>query len=231
MRFSIIIFAYNEVNSLSTVFYDVLNFLSGTSEDYEIILVNDGSSDGTDMLCSQLKDSNPNVTLITHPNNKGIGMALRSGYMAATKEYVCAIPGDGQFNIDELRAVQPFDANTYYSFYRPQTNYNRYRNTLTWINRLFNQHVLGIFLRDVNWIKVYRKEQIHFANPQLKSSLVESEICAKLYKAGVMPVEIPSQYLPRKSGVAKGGNWKTLRKAIAETLKLWWTATTFKLNI
>lgn len=76
-------------------------------------------------------------------------------------------------------------------------------------------------MRDVNWIKVYRKEHLDFTQPQLTSSIVESEICAKLIQSGVLPIEIPSVYHPRKTGQAKGGSWNTLRKVLSEMRALY----------
>lgn len=221
MSYSIIIFCYNEQDTLEGVFQSTLQFLQHLKTDFEIIIVNDGSTDNTLSICNKIQSEYSFVKIIHHKENLGIGLALSSGYNSANKEYVCAIPGDGQFDINELHNVKHFDKNLYYSFYRPQTNYSFYRKCLTWLNRLFNQHILAVYLRDVNWIKVYRKEHLDIVKPVLKSSLIESEICAKLYKERILPIEIPSNYLPRKAGVSKGGNWKTLRKAIAETLKLW----------
>jgi len=201
-------------------------FLKNSSS--EVIIVNDGSTDSTAAICEELAVRYPAIKLIHHPVNKGIGSALKSGYLIAAREYVCAIPGDGQFDINELKQITPFDNSRYYSFYRKRTNYNLYRRTLTWLNRIFNQHVLGIYLRDVNWVKVYRNEQLKMVNFELGSSLIESEICAKLYKCGILPVEIPSRYLHRNTGSAKGGSWKTLRMAIRDTLKLWYIILSFK---
>lgn len=230
MSYSIIIFCFNEQDTLEGVFQSALKFLQLLKVDFEIIIVNDGSTDNTLSICNKIQSQYSRVKIIHHKENLGIGLALSSGYNAANKEYVCAIPGDGQFDIDELKNVKHFDRNLYYSFYRPQTNYSFYRKCLTWLNRLFNQHILAVYLRDVNWIKVYRKEHLNLVKPELKSSLIESEICAKLYKQGILPIEIPSNYLPRTAGVSKGGSWKTLRKAIAETLKLWWVVFTYKKN-
>jgi glycosyltransferase involved in cell wall biosynthesis len=219
---SVIIFAYNEAVSLPTVATNVLNILTDKALQSELIIVDDGSSDNTPTVCSELTKMDKRCRIIRHNINKGIGAAIKSGYANARYEFVCAIPGDGQFDVEELRQIAPFPNNTFYSFYRPETNYSLYRSCLTWLNRILNQHLLGVLLRDVNWIKVYRKDQLEHVNPQLTSSLIESEICAKLYKEGVMPIEIPSKYLPRESGVSKGGSWKTLRLAIRDTLKLWW---------
>ncbi|MCS6933630.1 MAG: glycosyltransferase family 2 protein [Chitinophagales bacterium] len=228
MNYSFIIFCYNEEHNLIRVYERLKAFCSRSHSEHEIIIVDDGSTDGTPDICKKLKEENPGIIVITHAVNAGIGLALRSGYEAATREYVCAIPGDGQFDIEELNAVRPFTKETFYSFYRPQTNYNSYRKLLTWLNRLFNQHILGLYLRDVNWVKVYRREHLMITAPVLRSSLIESEICAKLNRMGIMPIEIPSVYHPRQSGKAKGGSWNTLRKALAETLKLWWLVVTFK---
>jgi len=222
MNFSIVIFMFNEAGNIRKVYSDAVAQLQHMNANYEIILVNDGSTDDTGKICQQLRAEFPYTSIITHPKNLGIGAALTAGYHAAKNEYVCATTGDGQFNIKELGNTKPFNNSTYYSFYRLKTNYSFYRSCLTWINRLFNQHLLGIYLRDVNWIKVYRKEQLLAVKTKLNSSLIESEICAKLYKMNIMPIEIPSEYLPRTYGIAKGGSWKTLRKAMIETSKLWW---------
>lgn len=228
MNISIIIFCYNERDNLAKTIEQATSVLPSISKNYEIIIVNDGSTDDTVALAMHYTDKFTFIEVVSHPQNMGIGQALRTGYNRAQFEYVCAIPGDGQFDVSELKAIQPFNQSAFYSFYRTHTNYNSYRKALTWLNRLFNQHVLGMYLRDVNWIKVYRKEQLSMVNTELTSSLVESEICAKLYRHGVLPIEIPSAYLERKFGVSRGGGWKTLSKAILDLFFLFWVVVTYQ---
>ncbi len=186
---------------------------------FEIIVVDDGSTDDTQSVLRSLSATIP-MQIITHPVNKGIGIALRTGYKAAGMEYVCAIPGDGQFDVKELLQVRPFAIGTFYSFFRPETDYNLYRKFLSSANKRFNQVLLGIRLRDVNWIKVYRKDQLNFTDLRTGSSIVESEICAKLIKAGCQPVELPSVYHKRQGGISKGGSWTTLRRVLRELILL-----------
>ncbi len=231
MEIALIIFCYNEEGAVANTISSAKMFLERFADRFQIILVNDGSVDNTMKICSEFCFSDKRISLINHERNVGIGMALKSGYEFAEMEYVCAIPGDGQFDIYELSAIKPFTNKVFYSFYRTQTNYSFYRKSLTRFNRLFNQHALGIYLRDVNWIKVYRNEQLNAIKPELTSSLIESEICAKLYKSGITPIEIPSKYLNRKSGVSRGGSWFTLKKAIADIAKLWIVVIRFKPNI
>jgi glycosyltransferase involved in cell wall biosynthesis len=189
----------------------------------EIIVVDDGSTDGT----QELLATEDGIRYIRHIQNRGIGPALRTGYEAALGEYVCAVPGDGQFDLTELYILKPFDFDTFYAFFRPSTNYNFYRTVLTKANKLFNKILLGLDMRDVNWVKVYRKEQLEFVCPTLQSSIIESEICCKLLKAGSKPVELPSVYHVRTSGEAKGGKWHTLSKAFREMWALYWVTRGF----
>jgi glycosyltransferase involved in cell wall biosynthesis len=229
MNFSIIIFCYNEHGTLRNVTESVISFVKTISPTSEIIIVDDGSTDGSSVIAHELQLANPSlIRIIHHHRNIGIGMALRNGYATARMEYVCAIPADGQFDIAQLNNIEPFANNTYYSFYRRATHYTLYRTLLSWFNRLYNQHALGIYLRDVNWIKVYRLSQLQQVKPQLTSSIVESEICAKLYKLGALPIEVPSDYLERKHGASKGGGIKTVWRALAETWKLFWVVNRFK---
>jgi len=217
---SLVIFCYNEEGNIGRVVEACVALLPKLSADYELIVVDDGSSDSTAEDVRGYAAKHPFIRLIRHEVNRGIGNALRTGYASALKEYVCAIPGDNQFELELLKAVKPFSNDTYYAFYRINTYYSRYRKLLSWGNRLFNQHILGIFLRDVNWVKVYRKEQLTAINPRLTSSLVESEICAKLHRSGVRPIEMPTNYLKREFGQPKGGGWKTLSLAMRDMMRL-----------
>jgi glycosyltransferase involved in cell wall biosynthesis len=225
---SLVIFCYNEAGNIGRVIDLCQKLLPEISSDFELIVVNDGSSDSTAAEVTAKLAHFPRLRLISHETNKGIGNALRTGYAASIKEYVCAIPGDNQFDLDLLKEVKPFDDSTYYAFYRINTGYSTYRKILSWGNRLFNQHVLGIFLRDVNWVKVYRLSQLRSIQPRLTSSLVESEICAKLYRKGVRPIEMPTNYLQREFGTPKGGGWKTLSLAIRDMSKLVWEVYRFR---
>ncbi|MFN8300340.1 MAG: glycosyltransferase family 2 protein [Chitinophagales bacterium] len=220
MNWSIIVFAYNEEGALAKTVNQAAEFLTKNAGDWEIILVDDGSTDKTPAIAGVLQQQISTLKVIRHQLNKGIGEALRSGYLTAQYDYVCAVPGDGQFDIWELEKVEPFAYTMFYSFYRPQPDYNFYRTILHRSNRFFNRIFLGITLHDVNWIKVYRKEQLSFTGIELHSSLVESELAAKLLKAGAQVKQLPSVYMSRMAGTPKGGSLKTVLQAISETLNL-----------
>ena len=216
---SIFVFLYNEKGNIAQLLESLNFFVTNHVEDGELIVINDGSNDGSKDVLANLQN-NYQFTLINHETNLGIGHALKNGYQSSTKDFVVGVPGDGQFNVMEILEIKEWNFDRFYSFYREQKGYNWYRNSLTQFNLLLNRLFLKNSLKDVNWIKVYSKKQLVEANPELNSSLIESEISSKLIKRGYIFEEISSTYLPRNSGVPKGGNIKTVSKAFIEMFHL-----------
>ncbi len=232
MNWSIIIFCYNEEQSIESVVLSSISFIKRYGNEHsEIIIVDDGSTDNTFHYCESIQKSNNSlIRIIRHDKNYGIGKALKSGYDSAKGEQICAIPGDGQFDIQELEAIQSIKGNQFISFYRKTKNYNIYRSILTNLNYSFNRLLLGVKLKDVNWIKVYSKKQLELVNYQLNSSLIESEIVGKLVKLDYEAIEIESKYLSRSGGQAKGGSINTLILAIKELVTLYRIISKFKIK-
>lgn len=221
MTLSIIVFCYNEELTIKKVVLDALEFLKKENfNDNEVIIVNDGSTDKSLMQLNELKKEYGQLKIVNHQENLGIGMALKTGYKEASKQFIVAIPGDGQFDLSDLNKIQDWNESKFYCFYRKDKNYNNYRNFLSSFNLFLNSIFIGNRLKDVNWVKVYTKSQLTNARPQLNSSLIESEISSKLIKKGYQYEELSSNYLPRIGGKSKGGNFKTVSKALFEMIKL-----------
>lgn len=223
MDWSLIVFSYNEGATIEKVLKDCHDFLHESgSNDSEIILVDDGSTDYTAEVCTRLQPTMKGLRIIRHEYNMGIGQALRSGYEAAKCTYICAIPGDGQFDVRELMQIPPFESSVFYSFYRVEKiGYSNFRKLLTKANQFLNARILKIAIKDVNWIKVFRKDQLGKTGVSLKSSLIETEISYKLIQSGIRLEELPSVYLPRRAGLPKGGSAKTMLQALRELTRLY----------
>jgi len=231
---SIIILCYNEAGSILTVLRDTLDWLKKNSlSEREIILVNDGSTDGSDELISQFIESEVEcpIKYLVHSRNLGIGFSLKNGYQNATKENVIMIPGDGQFNINELTSFRTFNDREFVAFYRSvNESYSFFRRNITAFNKWVNRVLLNVDLQDVNWVKAFKKEAIKKIEIKSKSSLLETEICAKLIATGYKPIEVPSKYLERTSGKSKGASWKILKQAFLDLPRLSKEVKSFKLN-
>ena len=108
---TVVMFAYNEAENIGPVVEDTVSsleeWLGGDLEDYELVLVNDGSTDNTAAVMDALAASNPRIVPKTHETNQGIGVAVKTGFAAATKDYISILPADGQVTYTELKKLIP----------------------------------------------------------------------------------------------------------------------------
>ena len=219
---SIVVLCYNEAANIARVIQGVTATLSVISpRAHEIVVVDDGSSDDSVRIVRELAAGRDDLRLVEHGVNKGVGEALQSGYAAVRMENVCAVPGDGQFDFDELLPFARLPPDTFVSFTRRNnTEYSAYRRALTRTNRQVNRWFLGAVLEDANWVKAYKVEALRKIPLEMRSSLIQSEIPAKLILLGYKMVEPDSKYLPRAGGKALGASPKMVLRAARETWKL-----------
>ncbi|MGE4285388.1 MAG: glycosyltransferase family 2 protein [Phycisphaerae bacterium] len=218
---------YNEQDNISALLEKTLAFLPNISDDFEVIVVDDGSCDNTAEIVRKFADTDPCVKLISHQENLGYGAALQSGFKAAGKDFVFYTDGDNQFHIEDLARIVPLITDPaikvdIVSCYRV----NRQDSLL----RRFNGHLwsslmgilFGIRLKDVDAaFKLYRREV--FDNIKLKSSgaLIDTEVLARASRRGYRIVQYPVDHYPRLYGESSGGNIKVVLKAFTELFKLW----------
>jgi len=93
---------YNDEGTIAALVRETDAQLRCASSDYEIIVVNDGSSDGSAAVLDALAREIPQLKVVTHPVNRGYGGALRSGFAAASKDVVFYTDGDGQYDVKEI---------------------------------------------------------------------------------------------------------------------------------
>lgn len=219
---SIIIFCYNEAGNLRSLVDRVQTVVEKIApQQNEIIIVDDGSSDHTVKIAEECVKMYENIELLVHEQNQGIGEALKTGYRSVQYENVCAIPGDGQFDVSELLPFSEVADNQIISFYREvNLQYSVFRNYLSLVNKKLNKWLLNVEMKDVNWVKIYKREALQSLNLAMTSSLVETEICSKLLIAGHELVEVPSKYMTREYGESKGASLPIVMQAAADLSSL-----------
>jgi len=102
---SVVVLAYNEARNLPGVIKAIHQALDGTIPKYEVIIVNDGSSDNTGQVAESLVKQNSHLKVIHNPENRGCGFTFMRGVKAAKHEYVWLIPGDGEIKAESITAI------------------------------------------------------------------------------------------------------------------------------
>jgi len=218
---SVGILCYNEAQTLEPLVEQLRGVLQQLTDTYEIVIVDDYSTDGSREIAAGLQKKYQQVKVILHESNKGIGGAIRTVYANTKYENVGIIPGDGQFDVREYLPFAEIPKDHFISFYRKEnTSYSVFRNTLSLFNKKLNKLFIGINLKDVNWTKVIKKADLDQLDLQLTSSLIESELSAKLLLLGKQVIEVESKYLPRTYGESKGSSFAIVKKALKDTFLL-----------
>lgn len=230
---SIVVFCFNEADAIEGVLDRIVRTFDEHRKNlYEVIVVDDGSTDASYEKIQTVARTRPEIfRVIRHEKNLGIGPTLIDGYRAAEKENLTAVPADGQFDVRELLPYLNIDEGTFVSFYRLENvQYSTFRSLLSAANKWLNRYFNGIELKDVNWVKIYKRKAITAFPWKLSSSLIESELCAKLLLCGERAIEVLSYYHPRQTGKSKGGSLTTVVRALRETPKLIWAVQNFRRN-
>src|ERR1043166_413733 len=99
--------AFNDEQTIAALVENALQILPNFTDDYEVLVIDDGSTDGTGAILDRLSATHPRVRAIHHKANRGYGGALQSGFENATKEFVFYTDGDGQYDVRELARLLP----------------------------------------------------------------------------------------------------------------------------
>ena len=223
-KYSITIFfpCYNEEQNVERVAREALAVASGISDDYEIIIVDDGSKDRTAEIADRLAGENPAVRVIRHEVNKGYGAALQSGFKNATKELVFYTDGDGQFRLEEITKLLPliekYDIVSGYRIKR-RDPFMRKVNAFLWgalVNALFK-----IKVSDVDSaFKLYRRKIFDEITLTSQGALIDTEILAKARAKGYTITEVGVNHYPRLAGEQTGAKLSVILKAFKELFEL-----------
>ncbi len=215
---------YNEEQNAALVTQKLVQTLEKRFDDFEIILVNDGSKDRTGEICDSLAEKYPPVRVIHHAVNRGYGGAVKSGYYAASKELVCLFPGDGQFDITEIDNLLPvMDRADIAATFRicRQDPFNRKVNQFLYNKAIW--FLFGIPLRDIDCgFKLMKSKIFKTIELETTGALIDAEFYFKSKRKGFSYEEIGVTHLPRTEGVSTGAQFYVILHAVYEIFKFWW---------
>lgn len=215
---SVVLPAYNEEAVIGQTVSRAISALSRWTDDFEIIIVNDGSKDRTKECVERLAQGDARIRLLSHPVNRGYGAALATGFHSVEKDLVFFMDSDGQFDINDLGRFLPlineYDAILGYRDPR-QDPWLRKLNAWGWkqlVRRVFNVHV-----RDIDCaFKLYHAAFFHTLSLETTGAMINTEIMYKFNRAGYTYTEVGVRHLPREGGQATGAKPAVILRALRE---------------
>lgn len=222
--------AYNEEAALATTVSGLRAVLAGLGRPYEVIIVNDGSTDRTGALAEGLAAADPAVRVIHHARNLGYGAALKSGFGAARLPWVFLMDADGQFDPGELPRFLAEAAHADFIVgYRPTRADPVHRALYARVWAGMMSFLLGVGVRDVDCaFKLMRGSVLDRLALEAGGAFLSAEMLAKARRLGARFVELPVRHLPRRAGTSTGGSVRVLLRAFAELARLWWRVRRFR---
>jgi len=213
---------YNEQDNITRVVEQALTVLEKLNADFEVIIVNDGSSDSTGQIADEIAGQKDRVKVVHHRTNLGYGAALQSGFKAATKELVFYTDGDGQFDINEmpplLRLMEQYDIVSCYRLNR-QDNLIRKINGWCWTKLVCL--LFGMKIRDIDCaFKLYKREIFDNIKVVSTGALIDAEILARAVRKGYRVTQQGIHHYPRTAGAQTGANLRVILRAFKELLRL-----------
>ncbi|MCK6495956.1 glycosyltransferase family 2 protein [bacterium] len=215
--------AHNEVENIGQLVEKTNNVLSGIVPDYEILVINDGSTDGTRELLDNLVQKVPRLRPIHHEVNQGYGGAVRTGFRNASRDLVFFSDGDGQFDIGEitlfLAEIDSYDAILGYRINR-RDPFHRKVFAKCW--GMLIRILFRIRVRDLDCaFKMFQRSILEGVEFEAGGAMVTVELLAKLRKKNFRFKEIGVNHYPRTAGQQSGGSPKVILRAFKELFKLY----------
>ena len=217
--------AYNDAPSLPKLLAATFAVLEQRVDDYEVIVVNDGSSDATGEVLEELRHKySPFLRVVTHEQNRGYGGALRSGFAAAKKEYVFYTDGDGQYDTSELPLLLDLAG--------PETGlvngYKLERHDPAhriWIGNVYNfcaRLLFRIRIRDIDCdYRLIRRALLDRIQLTSTSGTICVELVRKLELSGCEVKEVGVHHYPRLHGRSQFFRVRSLAVTFGQLLGLW----------
>ena len=217
--------AYNDAGTIASMVVLADRTLRKLTDDYEMIVVNDGSRDHTAQVLSELESIYPRLRLIHHTANKGYGSALRTGFANASKELIFYTDGDAQYDVRELQKLVPLmtadvDVVNGYKISRSDPLHRIVvGNIYCWIIRF----AFGIKIRDVDCdFRLVRRASYNRVRLMSTSGTICVEMIKSFQDAGLRFAEVPVNHYHRAYGKSQFFNFRRLFKTVKDLSALWW---------
>jgi putative flippase GtrA len=217
--------AYNEEKNIQETVLRTIRVIEDSPYigAYELLIINDGSTDETQTVAESLAKQFATVRVINHDQNRGYGAALRTGISEARMDYVFFTDADLQFDIAELqKLIVHLSEYPVVIGYRAPRKDPAMRLVNAWGWNVLNRMLFGLRVRDIDCaFKIFRRDLVQSLKLQSKGAMISAETLIRLARKNIAFKEVPVSHLPRKAGSPTGANLSVIVRAFNEMISLY----------
>lgn len=222
---------YNDAGSIRNLVEQAFEIGKNITDELEIVVVDDGSRDGSQKILAELVGLIPVLRVCFHSKNTGYGGALREGFSLARNDFIFYTDGDAQYDLRELSFLveEMKDGVDLVNGYKLSRADRWYRRFLGDLYRKVIGFLFGIKLKDINCaFKLFRRQLLKEVNLESCSGAICIEMLAKFQRKGAVFREVAVHHYPRRYGRSQFFSFRHISYTIVEIFVLWWKLKFFK---
>ena len=215
---------WNEQDNVESVVQKAIPVAQKIAEKWEIIMIDDGSSDKTLEKIKKLATTDKRLIAVSHKINRGYGAALKTGFEKARYKYVVFNDGDGQFDFSEItKLMEKIENADMVIGFRKKRLDHPFRHILMNMLKVWDYIFFGFRFKDIDCgFKLFKRQAISKILPlSSEGAMITTEILAKAKKEKLKITEVEVHHYPRLYGDQSGGNIRVILRAVKESLTLW----------
>jgi len=215
---------WNEEKNVRHVVESAIPVMKEVAREWEILIIDDGSSDSTYAIGVELSKKYRNVRAITHSPNRGYGAALRAGFSNAKYKYVVFTDGDRQFDFDEVKKlIAALPGSDIVIGFRKKRKDSLTRHILMYMLKVWDYIFFRFYFKDIDCgFKLFKRQAIDEIMPlRSEGAMITTEILAKATRKKLKIREVEVNHYPREYGAQSGANVAVVVRAVLESFILW----------
>ncbi len=213
--------AWNEEESVERAVSRAVKVLERVADDWELIIVNDASTDRTKDIADELAHKEPRIRVITHEVNQKLGGAMKTGFTSSTKDIVIYTDIDLPFDLDEieraLHLMAYLEADIICAFRFDRTSEGSKRIVYSFVYNALIRTLFDVFVKDINFsFKVVHRRVLEAIELKSQGSFIDAELVVKAIKRGFRVFQMGVDYFPRTRGVSTLASPSVIVKIVQE---------------
>jgi glycosyltransferase involved in cell wall biosynthesis len=193
--------------------------------DYELLIVDDASTDRTPEMADEMAAADPRVRVVHHPVNRKLGGSMKTGFANCTGDLILYSDADLPFDMQEMhkavRLLRYYDADVVSAFRHDRTTEGAVRAVYTFFYNVGIRRLFGVRMRDINFaFKLCRAEIFEHVTLRSEGSFIDAELIIRARKLGYQVIQFGVDYFPRTRGASTLASLRVIRTIVAEMFQL-----------